>query len=106
MNEILKIDYIQNRIFNIRNQSVMIDRDLAEMYGVSTKVLNQAVKRNVDRVPDMFRFSSFDSEKLELVTNCDRFKNLKYSSVNPYAFTEQGVAMLSAVLKSETAYKD
>ena len=105
MNEIMKIEDIQTRIFNIRNLSVMIDRDLAEMYGVSTKVLNQAVKRNIKRFPDVFRFQLSDSEKLELVTNCDRFKKLKHASVNPYAFTEQGVAMLSAVLRSETAIK-
>ena len=105
MDEILKTDYIQARIFSVQNQSVMIDRDLAEMYGVSTKVLNQAVKRNISRFPDIFRFSLSNSEKLELVTNCDRFVKLKHSSINPYAFTEQGVAMLSAVLRSETAVK-
>ena len=105
MDEILKTDYIQTRIFNIQNQSVLIDRDLAEMYGVSTKVLNQAVKRNIARFPDTFRFSLSNSEKLELVTSCDRLVKLKHSSINPYAFTEQGVAMLSAVLRSETAIK-
>ncbi|GAB4329084.1 MAG: hypothetical protein Kow00127_21550 [Bacteroidales bacterium] len=83
----------------------MIDRDLAELYGVSTKVLNQAVKRNIERFPETFRFQLNETEKLKLVTNCDRFEKLKHSSVNPYAFTEQGVAMLSAVLRSETAVK-
>lgn len=83
----------------------MIDRDLAELYGVETKVLNQAVKRNVERFPEGFRFQLTDVEKDELVTNCDRFKSLKYSAANPFAFTEQGVAMLSAVLKSETAVR-
>jgi len=84
---------IQNRIFAIRGAQVMIDRDLAELYGVGTKVLNQAVKRNIERFPDTFRFQLSDFEKEEPVTNCDRFKNLKYSSVNPYSFTEQGVAI-------------
>ena len=100
---LLKSEEIQNRIFTIRNVQVMIDRDLAELYEVSTKALNQAVKRNLERFPEVFRFQLNDNEKLELVTTCDRFKNLKHSTVNPYAFTEQGVAMLSAVLHSETA---
>ncbi len=71
----------------------MIDRDLAIVYGVGTKVLNQAVKRNIDRFPEEFRFQLTDKEKSELVTNCDRFRSLKDSSVNPYVFTEQGASM-------------
>ena len=98
-------DYIQNRIFTIRSTQIMIDRDLAEMYQVKTKVLNQAVKRNGERFPEAFRFQLTDAEKNELVTNCDRFQSLKHASVNPYAFTEQGVAMLSAVLHSDVAVK-
>jgi hypothetical protein len=94
---------IKSRIFTIRNVQVMIDRDLAELYGVDTKVLNQAVKRNIARFPDSFRFQLTINEKNELVTNCDRFASLKHSTALPYAFTEQGVSMLSAVLKSETA---
>ncbi len=104
-NRIIAVSDIQNRIFTMRGVQVMLDRDLAEMYGVGTKVLNQAVKRNLERFPEVFRFQLDDREKHELVTICDRFKNLKHSSVNPYAFTEQGVAMLSAVLRSETAVK-
>ena len=96
---------IENRIFTFQGVQVMIDRDLAEIYGVETKVLNQAVKRNIERFPDLFRFQLTEYEKNELVTNCDRFDKLKHSSVLPYAFTEQGVAMLSAVLRSETAIK-
>lgn len=83
----------------------MVDRDLAEIYQVETKVLNQAVKRNLERFPEYFRFQLSDKEKFELVTNCDRFKILKHSSNNPYVFTEQGVAMLSAVLRSDIAVK-
>lgn len=94
---------IENRIFTFRGEKVMVDRDLAEMYQVETKVLNQAVKRNIARFPENFRFQLTAIEKIELVTNCDRFANLKHASTNPYAFTEQGVAMLSAVLRSETA---
>lgn len=96
---------IENRIFTFRSVQVMIDRDLAEMYGVETKVLNQSVKRNIERFPEIFRFQLIDSERDELVTNCDRFEKLKHSSTLPYAFSEQGVAMLSAVLHSQTAVK-
>jgi len=83
----------------------MLDRDLADLYNVEVKRLNEQVKRNIKRFPIEFRFQLNDAEKNELVANCDRFENLKYSSVNPYAFTEQGVSMLSAVLRSETAIK-
>ncbi len=96
---------IEDCIHTLRGRQVMVDRDLAELYNVETKVLNQAVKRNGERFPECFRFQLTNEEKNELVTNCDRFKGLKHSSVNPYAFTEQGVAMLSAVLKSETAIR-
>ena len=98
-----EIQTIQNKIYTIRDKQVIIDRDLAFLYGVETKALNQAVKRNEARFPSDFRFQLDDSEKDELVTICDHFKTLKHSSVNPYAFTEQGVSMLSAVLKSEIA---
>lgn len=96
---------IESRIFVFRDSQVMLDRDLAEMYQVETKVLNQAVKRNLERFPKQFRFQLSDNEKMELVTNCDRFESLKHSSTNPFAFTEQGVAMLSAVLRSDVAVK-
>lgn len=94
---------IENRILTLRGKQVMVDRDLAELYGVDTKRLNEQVKRNINRFPERFRFQLSNQEKDELVANCDRFNGLKHSSVNPFAFTEQGVAMLSAVLKSETA---
>lgn len=92
---------IQQKIFTIRNVQVMLDRDLAELYGVETKVLNQAVKRNSERFPTSFRFQLNSDEKNELVTNCDRFASLKHSSSLPYAFTEQGVSMLSAAKSLE-----
>ena len=94
---------IESKILTIRNLQVMIDRDLAELYGVETKVLNQAVKRNIERFPKDFMFALEQKEKDKLVTNCDRFNALKHSSTMPYAFTEQGVAMLSSVLKSDVA---
>jgi hypothetical protein len=100
---LIKTDEIHSKIFTIRGKQVMLDRDLAVLYNVQTKVLNQAVKRNKDRFPENFSFQLRLSEKYELVTNCDRLTNLKHASVNPFVFTEQGVAMLSAILRSETA---
>lgn len=94
---------IENRIYTIRGIQVMIDRDLAELYSVETKRLNEAVKRNIERFPDKFRFQLTNDEKLQLVANCDRLERLKHSSSNPYVFTEQGIAMISAVLRSKTA---
>lgn len=94
---------IESKILSIRNLQVMIDRDLAELYGVETKVLNQAVKRNIERFPESFRFQLNSKEKDKVVTNCDHLRDLKFSPTNPYVFTEQGVAMLSSVLKSQTA---
>ena len=111
-------DSIRSRIFTIRGVQVMFDRDLAELYGVPTKALNQAVKRNIERFPErfMFRMSNEDIANLrsqivtasaetslrsQIVTlNKKQGQHLKYM---PYAFTEQGIAMLSAVLKSDTA---
>ena len=103
MSELVPVVKIEKRIYTIRGMQVMLDRDLAELYDVETKVLNQAVKRNIARFPEQFRFQLSKPEIVQLVTNCDRFSNLKHSSVMPYAFNEQGVAMLSAVLRSETA---
>ena len=100
MNEILPI---QRLIFEIRGQQVMLDRDLAMLYGVETKVLNQAVRRNLNRFPPDFMFTLKLSEYQEVVTNCDRFASLKYSSVMPHAFTEHGIIMLASVLRSEVA---
>ncbi len=94
---------IRQRIFIIRNKRVMLDADLAILYDVSTKVLNQAIKRNTSRFPDDFMFRLTEDEKLEVVTNCDHLSNLRFSYALPYAFTEHGVAMLSSVLNSERA---
>jgi hypothetical protein len=103
---------IENRIFTVRGVQVMVDKDLAELYMVETKVLNQAVKRNLDRFPDEFRFQLSDEESNELDVTLERY-SLRSQSVtsnrrggrryNPYVFTEQGVAMLSAVLRSDIA---
>lgn len=81
----------------------MVDHDLALLYGISTKRLKEQVKRNLSRFPDDFMFELSQIENAELVANCDRLVSLKHSSVNPLVFTEQGVAMLSSVINSETA---
>ena len=94
---------VEELIFTIRDKQVMIDYHLAQLYGVETKVLNQQVKRNIERFPERFRFQLTDDERDKVVTICDHLSKLKFSKTNPYAFTEQGVAMLSAVLRSETA---
>ncbi len=94
---------IEPHILTIRGQKVMLDRDLAALYGVPTKRLNEAVKRNSKRFPPHFMFRLSRQEKLELVANCDHLSGLKYSPTLPYAFTEHGVAMLSSVLSSERA---
>ncbi|OGS91825.1 MAG: hypothetical protein A2Z95_07730 [Gallionellales bacterium GWA2_60_18] len=94
---------IESRILLIRDQKVMLDADLAELYGVETKALNQAVKRNAERFPEDFMFQLTATEKTEVVTNCDHLAKLKYSPTLPYAFTEHGALMLGNVLKSERA---
>lgn len=100
----MELQIIQDKIFEIRGQRVMLDFHLAEMYEVKTKVLKQAVKRNIQRFPLDFMFELADDEFQQLVTICDRFpETLKHSSVNPMVFTEQGVAMLSSILRSQTA---
>ncbi len=94
---------IEPKILTIRGIKVMLDRDLAALYGVPTKRLNEAVKRNIERFPGHYMFQISRQEKQELVANCDRFSTLKHSTALPYAFTEQGVAMLSSVLNSKRA---
>ena len=96
---------IERMIFLIRGHRVMIDRDLAMLYGVETKYLNRQVKRNRERFPEEFMFQLTRKEQEELVTNWHRFETLKHSSSLPYAFTENGVAMLASVLNSERAVK-
>jgi len=105
MNELTIIDEdnIKDKIFNIRGLSVMLDKDLAELYNIETKTFNQSIRRNIKRFPEDFRFQLNDNEKNELVTNCYQLQNLKHSYINPHVFTEQGVSMLSAILKSDIA---
>lgn len=81
----------------------MIDRDLAELYGVETKRLNEQVKRNLKRFPEDFMFQLTEEEKGEVVAFCDHLANLKYSPTLPYVFTEHGAVMLASVLNSDRA---
>lgn len=97
------VEAVNRRILVIRGQKVMLDADLAELYGVSTKALNQAVKRNADRFPADFMFRLFAPERDEVVTNCDHLARLKYSRTLPFAFTEHGALMLGNVLKTPRA---
>lgn len=123
MFEQFTIEKIQTSIYTIRGEQVMLDRDLSQLYNVETKVLNQAVKRNIERFPERFMFhltqeewrnlksqlvilnETFDSLRSQIVTlkNEDESQRGKHSKYLPYVFTEQGVAMLSAVLHSPTA---
>jgi len=96
---------IEDKILLIRGQRVMLDRDLAQLYGVETKYLNRQVRRNLLRFPAEYMFQLTDKEKAEVVTNWHHLSSLRFSHQLPYAFTEHGVAMLSAVLNSERAIR-
>ena len=104
MTDLIPTESIANRIFLIRGHKVMLDRDLAVLYGVKTKALKQAVRRNISRFPDDFMFElskeEFRNWRSQFVTSKEDKTGLRYA---PMAFTEQGVAMLSTVLKSERA---
>jgi hypothetical protein len=94
---------IGERILLVRGVRVIVDADLAQLYGVPTKALNQQVRRNWDRFPDDFAFRLTKEEKAELVTKCDHLGNLKHSKALPLAFTEHGALMAANVLKSKRA---
>jgi hypothetical protein len=94
---------IESLILTIRKRKVMVDADLAQIYGVPTKALNQAVKRNTARFPEDFLFQLTAREKNEVVTNCDHLHALKFSKTLPFAFTEHGALQVANVLKSKRA---
>ena len=101
--ELSNSDLIRSRIFTIRGVQVMLAPDLADLYQVETRVFNQSVKRNIKRFPDNFRFQLTKDELDEVITNCDNPDRLRFSPQAPFAFIEQGIAMLSGVLNSEVA---
>jgi len=96
-------ELIEQRILLIRGQKVIIDADLALLYGVTTKRLNEQVKRNQERFPTDFMFQLNSEEKHEVVANCDHLKSMKFSRSNPFAFTEHGAIMASSVLNTPRA---
>ncbi len=103
MTNAVPIEKITSKIYFLRNEKVLLDRDLADLYGVETKVLKQAVRRNIKRFPDDFMFVLTKEEKQSLRSQNVTLKRGQHSKYLPFAFTEQGVAMLSSVLNSDRA---
>ena len=97
------VERIENRILVVRGHKVMIDADLAELYGVTTKRLNQQVRRNIERFPGDFMFELTPAEKAEVVANCNHLAKLKFSPTAPFAFTEHGALMAASVLNTPRA---
>jgi chromosome condensin MukBEF ATPase and DNA-binding subunit MukB len=103
MKDLITTRDIVSQIYFIRGINVMLDFHLAALYHVETRVLKQQVKRNLSRFPDDFMFQLTESEWKELITICDNLGSHKFSPASPFAFTEQGVAMLSGILRSQQA---
>ena len=101
--EITKFETLESMLINYRNKIVVIDRDVAELFGVETKEINKAVKNNPDKFPNGYILELTKKEKSELVKNFHRFNSLKHSTVSPKAFTEKGLYMLATILKSDVA---
>ena len=100
----MELQLIQSKIYELRGFRVMFDFDLSTLYGVETRTLKQTVKRNIERFPEDFMFQLSKYEWQELITICDNLpENAKFSPVTPYAFTQEGVAMLSGILRSPLA---
>ena len=93
---------VENKMITLRNQQVILDSDVAELYGVKTKEINQAVKNNPKKFPKGYVFTA-TNEEMKLVKNFDRFANLKHSTVPLKVFTEKGLYMLATILKSDVA---
>ena len=102
---VIPLERVDRRILVIRGQRVLLDTDLADLYGVTTKALKQAVKRNADRFPADFAFRLTRGEMAEVVTNCDHLSKLRFSPVRSLAFTEHGAVMAANVLNSGRAVK-
>lgn len=99
----LSIQNIEDLLIPIKNQQMLIDRDVAQLYGVATKRINEAVKNNPDKFPEGYLTELNDEEKKQLVENFDHLQSLKYAKTNPKAFSEKGVYMLATILKSKQA---
>lgn len=103
MSDIVKFKDVEQSIIKVRDKNVILDSDVAKLYGVETKEINQAVRNNPDKFPTGYILDCSKDEKNELVKNFDRFNKLKHSTVTPTAFTERGLYMLATILKSEQA---
>ncbi len=103
MHELINTKDIISQIYYIRGVKVMLDFHLAVLYEVETRVLKQQVKRNINRFPEDFMFQLTETEWKELITNCENLGSFKFSPTTPFAFSEQGVAMLSGILRSDKA---
>jgi len=101
--QIAGYEAVEDKIIRLHQQHIIIDSDVAELYGVETKRINEAVKNNEDKFPEGYLITLSEQEKNELVENFDRFKNLKHSTALPKAFTEKGMYMLATILKSAKA---
>ena len=105
MNALAPIAEVEDRILLIRGHKIILDADLAALYGVTTKRLNQQVNRNQERFPEDFAFSLTPTEKAEVVAKCNHLHNLKFSNVTPRAFTEHGAVMAASVLNTPVAVR-
>jgi hypothetical protein len=103
--EIINTDDVRGNVIILRGQQVILDRDVAALYGVETKRVNEAVRNNIEKFPEGYLFTLTDKEKEEVVENFDHLKVIKFSPVNPTAFTERGLYMLATILKSKNAVK-
>jgi phage regulator Rha-like protein len=103
MNDTIGLDKIEKKILVIRNQHVLLDNDVAELYGVETRDINKSVKNNPDKFPEGYIFEITKSEKAEVVENFHHLENIKFSPALPKAFTEKGLYMLATILKSTRA---
>ena len=99
----IKIEDVQDKVLQLRNENVIIDSDVATLYGVETKRINEAVKNNPEKFPEGYVFKLTQQEKTEVVENFDHLNQLKFSKVEPRAFTERGLYMLATILKGEQA---
>ncbi len=100
----MQLQKTETKIYEVRGQKVMLDFDLSDMYQVENRALKQSVKRNINRFPNDFMFQLTKSEWKEVITNCDNLpEGVKFSPATPFAFSEQGVSMLSSILKSKKA---
>ncbi|MDR1023452.1 MAG: ORF6N domain-containing protein [Prevotellaceae bacterium] len=103
MSEVVKFNQVESKVIALRNQNVILDSDVAELYGVETRDVNKAVKNNPDKFPEGYIFELDNAETEVVVENFHHLKNLKFSPVQPKVFTEKGLYMLATILKSPKA---